>query len=127
MKKITILLFTVIIFFSCAQEPESIITDPVPPAESELLGTWNRNSNAWDFYANGEFAYYDWITGDINNYGFYLDDPTAGLFYVEDYISGDYGFYLYQVLYDYPGVGDITLLMAPDFAPGNVTEWGKVK
>lgn len=123
-KTITLTILFIILLFSCS---EPAIIDPVSPAQSELLGTWNRNNLAWDFYANGEFAYYDWDTGNMNNYGFYLDDPDVGLFYVEDYISGASVFYIYQVLYDYPTAGEITLSMAPEFAPGNVTEWGKIR
>lgn len=117
MKTIILIILTILIF-SC--QPEPTIIDPVSPYESELLGTWNRNDLAWDFYANGEFMYYEWDTKMMNNYGFYLDDPAEGIFYVEDYISGLSVYYLYSIDSD-------VLSMAPDFAPGNVTEWGRVR
>ena len=124
---IVILLLSVL---SCTVDPviqtEIIyIENPIPPAESELIGIWERNSLAWDFYADGEFIYYDSQTLQVINYGFYLDDPEQGVFYVEDYATGAYMYYFYQLIVNYPVLGDITLSMSPEIAPGNITEWLK--
>ena len=54
MKKTLIILLFALIMTSCTQEPDITI----PPEESEIIGTWERQNQAFDFYKNGEFIYY---------------------------------------------------------------------
>ena len=123
-KKILIITILSILFLSCAPPPDptEIITplEPEEAEQSQLIGTWTRNQLAFEFTTSGEFTYYDWIIPEIYNHGFYLDDPEQGIFYVEDYLSEEYMYYLYSV-------DGIILSMASEFAPDNITEWERVE
>ena len=114
MKKTLIILLFALIMAGCTQEPEITI----PPDESTIIGTWERQNQTFDFYLNGEFKYYEFDTGMQWNYGFYLD--YGDQIYIEDYISGVSVTYFYEILND----GNT---LSWYVAGGGAVEWGRVE
>ncbi len=114
--KILSIIILISIILSCSTPDNSTpgIVDPV----YGLIGTWVRSDLAFDFYANDEFMYYEYSTGMMYNYGYYIDYGTV--FYLEDYISGVSAEYVYEIV---EVSGDIVLRMAPVAFPDNVSEW----
>lgn len=117
MKKLLIILIAIMVI-GCTVEPE-IETVYVPgesgPAAipSELLGIWEKAgdayNNGWGFYDDGDFIYYRTNPYEVINHGWYEDDSKYRTVYIEDYSNGSSATYDYEILIDYPGVGDITL------------------
>ena len=114
MKKLLIIL-SVLLLWGCTQQPT---IPPIPPAQSEIIGTWERQNQAFDFYANGEFKYYQFDTGMQYNYGFYLDYGDE--IYLEDYISGVCITYFYEIIDD----GNT---LSWYVSGGGVVLWGRVE
>ena len=97
MKKTLIISLFALIMSACTQEPD-ITIEPIPLVQSLIIGTWERSNQAFDFYGNGEFKYYEFDTGMQWNYGYYLD--YGDQVYIEDYISGVSVTYFYEILND---------------------------
>lgn len=119
MKFLTVLL-TLLLLAGCTQPSEyQYLQTPDPtPDDIELIGTWSRaNGDTWDFYADGDFRYYN---GSIEyNTGWYTADPVAGAIYIEDPVAGVSQTYLYEI------IGGIILRWAPESAPGNLVDWDR--
>lgn len=116
MKKLLIILsilIFILLFFSCTQEPIRVAL-----AQPTIIGTWERQNQAFDFYKNGEFKYYQFDTGMQYNYGFYLDYGDE--IYIEDYISGVNITYFYEIIDD----GNT---LSWYVSGGGPVEWGRVE
>lgn len=115
MKKLFIFILIIFLFVSCNPIIETITdyiyieNEDIDPEtlNEDLFGTWIKGSFAWDFYDNGDFIYYDYFTGDVWNYGFYIID--ADLIYLEDYFNFESAVYTFLIMENYPEYGTITL------------------
>ena len=133
MKKITLILFAVILLFSCQVDPEiEYITEYVDVIASEpivddarlLGGSWARGNLAWTFYDDMTFRYFEIDTGLDFNTGTYNADPMAGTIYIEDLIEQESQTYIYDVLINTPE-GENTLRWATVQAPTLTVDWVK--
>ena len=129
MKKLLLLIFIIVVFTGCVQEPEQIteyiyIQEPdTSPDDIRLIGIWERNNVAWIFHDTGDFKYFVFDTEEIINEGFYNADPIAGVIYLEDTNTGANQTYLYDVLLDYPTISEKTLQWAPESNPDSLIDW----
>ena len=117
MKKLMLIL--AIVLMGCSQPKNIVDYEHIPDPEviaddPELIYVWSKNYSSWEFFADGEFIYWDNNSGEIYNNGFYVIGPNVGMIYVEDYFNGEVAAYNYTILQDYPLAGDVTL----DWNPG---------
>lgn len=125
MKKLTLLLLTAILLFSCkvtTEYIEVIADEPVVDDPRLLGGSWTRGNLAWTFYDDMTFRYFEIDTGTDRNTGIYNADPAAGTIYVEDPIQQESLIYIYDVLTNTPEGGH-TLRWATVQAPTLVIDW----
>jgi len=129
MKKLTLLLLTAILLFSCKTDTiteyiEIIAEGPVVDDARLLGGSWARGNLSWTFYDDMTFRYFEIDTGTDRNTGIYNADPQAGTIYIEDPVAGVSQVYIYDVLINTPE-GGYTLRWATVQAPGLVVDWVK--
>ena len=130
MKKLTLVLFTVlliILLFSCQATTEfiEIIAEgPVVDDPRLIGGSWARGNLAWTFYDDMSFRYFEIDTGADRNTGIYNADPIAGTIYIEDPVQQESQIYIYDVLINTPP-GSYTLRWATVQAPALVMDWIK--
>lgn len=130
MKKLLLLIFIIVVFTGCVQEPITeyiYLQEPdTSPDDVRLIGIWERSNVAFIFHDTGDFKYFVFDTEEILNEGFYNADPIAGVIYLEDTNTGDNQTYFYDILLDYPNIGDTTLQWAPESSPDNLIDWSWV-
>jgi hypothetical protein len=124
MKKIIMLLLVLICAFSCTVAPIIYTPDPTPN-DSEVLGIWSRGVYSWDFTNDGNFTYYRNDTSEVMNSGWYNIDTENKSIYVEDSDNGESQLYIYEILFDFPTFGDVTLQWHPEGAPMGLVDWIK--
>lgn len=128
MTKTMLILFALItmMLISCANPAAYLPPEGTAIDDPELIGLWDRSVFTWEFSEDGTFTYYE--TGVIVYYGLYIASPETGELYLEDFESGDYGIYLYEISYNIFGNHDFVLEMIPTWVSGaNPTYWIMVR
>ena len=123
MKKITLFLL-IILLFSCKEAAQfvDIITEP-PVDDIRLIANWHSGTDAWTFFQDNTFRYFDKDTGEDQNTGIYNADPMARTIYLEDTTTGATQNYIYDVLADTPTEGEYTLRWALPSDPTATKDW----
>lgn len=131
MKKLFLLLLMTFLIFACDMsvkktvdyEEPPVIEEPEEPEADDyrLIYEWMYNNGAWTFTLEGDYSYYNYLTGELYSVGTYTAvDGEICLIENDTEVTVTY---IYQILYDEPDFGEVSLRWYPEGNPGATVDY----